>query len=154
MPPRTPGTYALLIRLERELTLTVGRLGTFVLAPGWYVYLGSALGGLAARLARHESREKRLRWHIDYLLAQAELVEAWWAAGSERQECRWAQAVLRLPGATVPIRRFGASDCRCPAHLVAFTDRPHRQDLAALLWAGSAGRLVGQVANLSLDRTG
>jgi Uri superfamily endonuclease len=133
MPPPTPGTYALLIRLERERILTIGRLGTFALAPGWYVYLGSALGGLEARLARHRRREKRLHWHIDYLLAQAELVEVWWAASNERQECRWAQAALSLPSASVPIRRFGASDCRCPAHLVACTDRPHRQDLAVLL---------------------
>jgi len=132
-PPRTPGTYALLIRLERELTLTVGRLGMFVLAPGWYVYLGSALGGLEARIARHRRREKRLRWHIDYLLAQAELVEVWWAAGNKHQECRWAQAVLSLPGASVPISRFGASDCRCLAHLVALPQRPCWQDLAALL---------------------
>jgi hypothetical protein len=29
-----------------------------------------------------------------------------------------------MPGAAVPMRGFGSSDCDCPAHLFWFEDRP------------------------------
>ena len=37
-------------------------------------------------------------------------------------ECVWSQALLELPGASAPVRGFGASDCHsgCEAHLVFF----------------------------------
>jgi hypothetical protein len=40
-------------------------------------------------------------------------------------ECCWSLALAGLPGAEIPARGFGASDCRanpirCPAHLAAF----------------------------------
>jgi len=64
VPPiddRRPGTYALVLRLARATTIHVGALGAVDFAPGWYVYVGSALGpgGLAARVNRHLSRSKR-----------------------------------------------------------------------------------------------
>ena len=40
-----------------------------------YVYTGSARGGLEARIARRRRREKRMRWHIDYLLREARIIE-------------------------------------------------------------------------------
>ena len=111
------GTYALLIRLDQAANIEVGRRGTFAFPPGYYLYLGSARGpgGLAARLGRHRRRDKTLRWHVDYLLQRAEPVEVWSAVADERLECRWAEAVRRLPGATVVGPRCRASACRCPA---------------------------------------
>jgi len=35
----------------------------------------------------------------------------WWTVSPERWECAWAEALSRLPGATVPLLGFGASDC-------------------------------------------
>jgi Uri superfamily endonuclease len=120
--PAVAGTYALLIRVEAAVTVAVGRLGVFDLPPAWYVYIGSARGpgGLAARIGRHlrPAGEKRLRWHIDYLTAQAPVTEVIWAVGEERWECQWAQSLLALPDAQVAIARFGASDCVCPTHLI------------------------------------
>jgi Uri superfamily endonuclease len=108
--------------LDKSVSLAVGRLGRFTFPAGYYVYAGSARGpgGLSARLARHRRRGKRLHWHVDYLLARARLVEAWTVVSDRRLECAWARAVMALPGAQVPVPRFGASDCRCPAHLVFF----------------------------------
>jgi Uri superfamily endonuclease len=126
MPLDGAGTYALLIRLERDAPITVGRLGTFPLLRGWYVYAGSALGpgGLRARLGRHRRVEKRLHWHVDYLLSRARLVASWEAVHSERLECSWHAALLALPRAVLPVVGFGASDCACAAHLTWLPTRP------------------------------
>jgi Uri superfamily endonuclease len=127
--PAGPGTYCLVLRLPEAAQVTPGRLGTFELAAGWYLYIGSALGGLRGRLLRHLRTEKRRRWHIDYLLSGAgpgethgvaEIVGAWWVESTGRLECEWAQTAIGWPGASVPIPRFGSSDCRCRAHLVAW----------------------------------
>jgi Uri superfamily endonuclease len=126
MAPSEPGSYVLILQLARPDTITVGKLGTFEFAAGWYAYTGSALGpgGLATRLAYHQRREKAFHWHVDYLLAHAELVEMWWAVDNKRKECVWASALRAIPGARVPVPNFGASDCRCLAHLVYFERRP------------------------------
>ena len=113
------GTYALVIFLPREQTFRVGALGTFRFPRGYYLYLGSALNGLSARVARHlQQRDKRRFWHIDYLLDHARVVDVWTRACRARLECRWARAALALPNARVVVPRFGASDCDCAAHLI------------------------------------
>ena len=122
---RQPGTYLLLIHLAAPATLEIGRLGQVTLPAGWYVYAGSALGGLGARISRHARQEKRPHWHIDRLLAAGQLVSVVARIGSARIECQTASIVLVLPGATLPVPRFGASDCRCRAHLVHFEARPN-----------------------------
>lgn len=129
------GSYLLGISLDESVALTVGRLGRFAFPSGYYVYVGSARGpgGLSARLARHRRREKRLQWHVDYLLARARLVEVWTVVSDQRLECAWAQAVMGLTGAQVPVPRFGASDCRCLAHLVYFPQPPEAARITATL---------------------
>jgi Uri superfamily endonuclease len=64
-----PGTYLLLLRLPQPTTLAVGRLGALALPAGWYVYVGSALGGLGPRLRRHLRVAKPPHWHVDSLRA-------------------------------------------------------------------------------------
>lgn len=135
----TKGTYLLVAHLEHEVEIQIGRLGTFAFATGWYAYAGSALGpgGLHARLARHARSDKRLHWHIDYLLQHAVLETTWQAAYPERLECAWAKAVQELPGAQIPVHGFGASDCRCAAHLVFLPQRPIDRQITAALAGGS-----------------
>jgi Uri superfamily endonuclease len=115
----------LILELSHAATVRVGRLGCFQFAAGWYAYVGSARGpgGLAARVIRHLCSPKPLHWHIDYLREYAQPVEIWYAIGAQRRECAWAQVVLGL-GAFIPVPRFGASDCRCPTHLIGFADPP------------------------------
>jgi Uri superfamily endonuclease len=133
----TVGTYVLVIELVRDTDLRVGRLGVVAFPRGYYCYVGSALGpgGWRARLARHLRQQKKLHWHIDYLLRQALVVESWSAPSAARLECIWARALLRLPGATVPVRGFGSSDCHCPAHLVRFASAPSLEAFARHLQA-------------------
>jgi Uri superfamily endonuclease len=114
------GAYALFLQLEQDTPIVVGRLGTFCFPTGYYVYVGSALGsgGLSARLARHRRQQKRLHWHIDYLLAHARIIGIQTDASGERLECVWARKWLDTPGVQVIVPGLGASDCGCPAHLI------------------------------------
>lgn len=122
----------------------MGALGAFHFPAGWYVYVGSAHGpgGVDARLRRHRSPRKALRWHVDYLRAAARWVEAWAAPLARDGECEWARRLAQLPGAQIPAPRFGASDCRCPGHLVHFPARPDG-DLVRALTDGAAARWEG-----------
>lgn len=115
-----PGSYLLALELDTPARVRIGRLGTFELVAGCYLYAGSALGpgGVRARVLRHARRRKPRHWHVDALRAVARLTAVWVAYGGARREHAWAEACRALPGARVPVPGFGASDCRCPAHLV------------------------------------
>ena len=119
--PAGPGTYVLVLHLPVAASLTVGKLGEFMFQPGWYLYCGSALGGLRGRIARHLRQDHRTHWHIDYLnspTAGSTVEAVWWAEGRARRECEWIDAVAELSGASRPVAGFGASDCSCKSHLV------------------------------------
>jgi Uri superfamily endonuclease len=117
---RGPGTYALAIALETKLCLRIGKLGMHNFLPGYYVYAGSAMRGLSGRLKRHLRSDKRLHWHIDYLLQQAAVTDIWYAIGPDKLECKWNVTLQDLPAAAPSVPGFGASDCRCSSHLTYF----------------------------------
>jgi Uri superfamily endonuclease len=134
------GTYVLALRLDEARTISAGRLGEFHLPAGHYLYTGSALGpgGLCARLARHRrplGHRKRPHWHVDYLREVAVWNGAWVRASEQRLECKWAEILRSLDGARIVAAGFGASDCRCPAHLVYVPVPPADNWLAATLGA-------------------
>ena len=142
------GTYVLALWLAAPQTIRVGRLGEFRFPAGWYLYAGSALGpgGLKARLARHLRRvgnEKQTHWHIDYLRERATWGGAWGRASGKREECAWASALCRLPGARIEVPGFGASDCRCAGHLVHLPALPDETWVARTL--GAERTFVGNV---------
>lgn len=119
-----PGVYALVLHLEKELSITVGKLGTFLFPSGYYVYCGSALNGLSGRIKHHLRRSKRPHWHIDYLLQSADVVDIWYARAGQNRECSWCEAIGTMPNARIIIPGFGSSDCSCTAHLIYFTSQP------------------------------
>ena len=133
--PIGPGTYGLLFYRPGDGRIGVGKLGRFGFPAGFYLYVGSALGpgGLGGRLRRHLSEDKRTHWHVDYLSEQAEIVEIWTVTGEKRLEHLWAAAAGQMPGASMPVAGFGASDCRCPAHLYHFGERPEGMVFERLL---------------------
>lgn len=112
-------TYQLWITVCEPLQIEVGRLGRYRFPPGWYVYSGSARRNLSARLARHLTATKRMRWHIDYLLA-APSVLVRHIRTFDAAECD----VNRETPGVILVRRFGASDCRagCGSHLKFLRD--------------------------------
>ena len=127
------GSYVLVIRLLEETPLEVGKLGTVTLQPGCYLYFGSALNGLRARVARHLRREKKLHWHIDFLTTKVPVTNVWWSEGLERQECVWAQTAQGLADVGVPAPGFGSSDCRCVSHLVCVATVEEATSLGTVL---------------------
>lgn len=121
-----PGTYALLLRAADERDVDIGALGEMRVHPGLYVYVGSAFGpgGLRARVERHARGDGARHWHVDYLRAVTTPEAVWYTHDPERRECTWAEILRSLPGATVPLDGFGASDCNCSAHLARFGEIP------------------------------
>jgi Uri superfamily endonuclease len=112
------GIYCLVFH-NPECTIGVGALGGITFRKGWHIYIGSALGsGGLKRLERHialsQEKDKRPKWHVDYLLANENfpLRYAIYAVTPLRLECLVASA---LGGESVP--GFGCSDCTCPSHL-------------------------------------
>ncbi len=144
-PGRAPGSYLLRFDLTEPSTVEVGALGAVTFAAGSHYYAGSAFGpgGVAARVARHVHGRGRPHWHVDRLRALAAVREVWYSHAPVNLEHAWSQALLALPGARPGARRFGASDCRCPGHLVHFRRVPSRAVLgAALLTADGVQRWV------------
>ena len=130
MSKKLNGNYCLLIELIRQATLTPGKLGTYSIPAGWYVYTGSGGSSLEARLRRHgRSHPKRLRWHVDYLLDHpaAKLREVVVFPGERGSECSLNLGIKGMRGGRIIIPRFGSSDCTagCQSHLIYFKIRPH-----------------------------
>lgn len=115
------GVYLLLAELTEAAEIQVRNGRRFTLGKGFYVYVGSALSSLEKRIARHLGTQKKLHWHIDYLLNRAVVLMVISAETSQKEECSIAQALARkLPA----ISGFGSSDCNCPSHLFFFMDLP------------------------------
>ena len=123
-----PGTYALVLSARPNRLVRVGRLGRLRLQSGFYVYVGSAhgSGGVLARLTHHLKAISRPHWHIDYLRRHTSLEQVWYCYDRVRWEHVWARGFGTLPGASVPLVGFGASDCHCESHLFFFRSRPSR----------------------------
>ncbi len=120
---RIPGCYLLLLRLPRAVALEYGTRRSR-LANGYYVYCGSAQGGLQARVPRHLRANRGKHWHIDRLLDHARVIDVQIRVSLQREdECMLARQVSSWPEAK-PIIGFGAGDCRCPTHLYFFPKRP------------------------------
>ena len=148
-----PGTYALILRADRRQTVQVGRLGQLVVEPGCYVYVGSALGpgGVRARVGHHARLAARPHWHIDYLRRAATLRHVWYAYEAVRREHAWADIFTHMPGASIPMPGFGASDCACPAHLYFFSRQPRLDSFRRRLRATIPNH--GRVDRMSMKGT-
>jgi Uri superfamily endonuclease len=124
--PAGPGCYALLLRVAAPRSVAIGALGVHRLRSGWYVYCGSAQGpgGLRARVRRHLRDSPICHWHVDYLRRAARVAAVLlWPGAPRAFECRAAAAFVALHGSRIPVPGFGSSDCGCPGHLVALTER-------------------------------
>ena len=123
-----PGTYALILSCASGSCVQIGRLGRLPLQPGYYIYLGSALGlrGLRARIAHHLKPSRRPHWHIDYVRAHTQIQSIWFSYDARRREHQWARVMRTVRGALIPLFGFGASDCDCRSHLYFFKLCPSR----------------------------
>lgn len=111
------GAYVLFLRIPKRSKIRIGKLGTFRFPKGGYAYVGSGMKGMEARVLRHFSEDKKLHWHIDYLLEAGEAIGFALFPCEERIECVLNDFVSRLPGSIDPVKGFGSSDCDCFSHL-------------------------------------
>jgi len=109
------GAYLLVVHLNEGRTIEVGTLGSRAFPKGFYVYVGSAMQNLAARVERHLRARKSLRWHVDYLCAEADRILPLPIRSSVRLECEMARTLAKVLRPATP--GFGSSDCRCKTHL-------------------------------------
>lgn len=108
------GNYLLHVSLPASATISIGKLGFLSFDTGEYVYVGSAMNGLHARLRRHCRIQKKHHWHIDYLLSPAQIKRIYVIETQQSRECQIAATISKhlteIPG-------FGCSDCSCKSHL-------------------------------------
>jgi Uri superfamily endonuclease len=119
------GVYTILVNVNSGAFVDVGRLGLFEFS-GLYAYTGSGQGkgstSLNGRVSRHFGlrSEKKVRWHVDYLLAnfRTQVEGAVLSATNVRsKECEVSKNILHLSGSSPPVIGFGSSDCDCKSHL-------------------------------------
>jgi len=114
------GTYCLIISKNKTSSLKVGNLyQRHKFKQGFYVYIGSAMNSLIPRINRHLSNEKKLHWHIDYLLKNryTNIREIIFTDSHKRIECQLANSISKDGE---EIQGFGCSDCDCNSHLIYF----------------------------------
>ncbi len=116
------GSYLFVLRLSDDKKINVGKLGNIMFKKGFYVYVGSAMANLTARIERHQRLRKNFHWHIDSLRDVSEVVGVFSIRSSDRLECELASSVSKI--AEWSIRGFGSSDCACPTHLFGFKNDP------------------------------
>ena len=114
------GCYCLVINLDNTSEIKIGKLGKVNFKKGYYVYVGSAMNSLTARIRRHLSEEKKLRWHIDYLLKESEITDVIYSVSDEKVECELSQCLSQKAAS---VKDFGCSDCKCESHLYYFKNR-------------------------------
>ncbi len=114
------GTYVLIMELDRNRIIKVGKLGTFKFPRGFYTYVGSAFGpgGLKARVGRHLRKDKKKKWHIDYFLRFARIVEVL----ATPKKCEKELAGKLLKHGKCVVKRFGSTDDKInETHLIFFS---------------------------------
>lgn len=137
---RDSGSYILILRLESDRKINVGRLGAVYFRRGYYIYVGSAKTGLSKRIDRHLRKRKNLHWHIDWLRNEAEGIRALPVRTSDNIECPVGKAISAISEWSIP--GFGCSDCACGSHLFAMDGDPESDEgFISLLQYFRIGRL-------------
>jgi Uri superfamily endonuclease len=106
------GTYILLLKLEESVALRYGKKASH-LEPGYYAYVGSAMGGFFKRIPRYFLGSRKKHWHIDYLLDHAQIAGLIMFSGRRIEEGISNVLSYHFEG----IEGFGASDLRVKTNL-------------------------------------
>ena len=110
------GIYVLIIKVGKDIEVSVGALGRIAFTTGVYAYVGSSQTNLEQRIRRHLRKEKQKFWHIDYLLDNdaAKIIKVFVNKANKIEECKTAKTMCKK---SKPIIGFGSSDCNCKSHL-------------------------------------
>lgn len=119
------GTYVLVLENSRRMEVQIGRLGRINFDRGFYVYIGSGLHSLDARVRRHLARRKKRFWHIDYIAPQGmNIKKVYLIRRNDRIESQLSTEMLRIGDDY--IEGFGSSDTEDCSHLFYFRKEPYR----------------------------
>lgn len=105
----------LLLSVEREIFIK----DRWVLEPGLYVYVGSAMNDLALRVSRHLRKRKKKHWHIDYLLERAKVLSVIMLPSKRKIE---EEISLLLSTKFDGPKGFGSSDLKVKTNLYKLND--------------------------------
>ena len=126
-PPKlNSGSYCLLMYLNEDRTINIGKLGTFNFPQGYYVYVGSAMKNLRQRIERHLRDEKKLKWHIDYFLQYAKINKIIVFSSKKRLEEKIAslfELEVKKHHAEIVVNKFGSTDTKNKTHLFFFSSK-------------------------------
>ncbi len=123
-------TYCIIINLIDDSKIQIGKLGNIEFKKGYYIYVGSALNSIKGRIERHLRNEKKLFWHIDYLLnsPNSRIKDVIFEKSNDKWEC---EIVEEIAENGTPVNKFGCSDCKCKSHLFYFKNS-HAADISCL----------------------
>ena len=108
--------YLLSLIITKNIQVNTGTK-TLNITPGKYIYVGRAKKNLISRLKRHLKKQKKIRWHIDYLTSHpACKIDSITIADIDTKECTIADILENI--GLYRIKDFGSSDCRCKGHLL------------------------------------
>ncbi|WP_292460839.1 DUF123 domain-containing protein [Methanothermococcus sp.] len=113
--PNEKGTYILKIKLNNSKNITFGKNRMERFKKGYYFYVGSAMGNsnnLKSRIGRHLKDDKKMHWHIDYLLKHGTIKEIY--ISNDPVECDVSKDLMKMFDF---VEGFGSSDCKCKSHL-------------------------------------
>jgi len=119
----------LIISVSEDFGIIVSCLGKVLFKMGNYIYIGSAKGCLEARLRRHLRKDKKVYWHIDYLLKSEKVqISQIWVI-NKTIECKTVGIFNRNFVGTMVKKGFGSSDCKCLSHLFYLKDRERTEKI-------------------------
>lgn len=114
--------YFLKIKIKKQIKVKIGKLGVIDFPEGIYFYSGSGGKNPDKRVKRHLSKNKKLFWHIDYLLKNKFVSIEYYRIFTDTvtSECTLNKRLKRVLNGKFIIKGFGSSDCRqkCAAHLI------------------------------------
>jgi len=137
-----PGVYTLFLECDSPQRIRIGAIGERDFVPGWYLYVGSALGaGGLDRVCRHirfyQERYRKPKWHIDYLMEHLRLAGVVYGVTENRLECVLSRAV-----GGEGVAGFGCSDCECATHLYYRKEMPKDEVMKAFSAVGLLGKWI------------
>jgi len=102
------GSYLLFINVPKNIEVNSKR-SRWIIEPGLYVYIGSAMATLTGRVKRHLTEKKKKHWHIDFLTSKSRIILAILLPSKSKKEEEISRFVNRFG---TPISGFGSTDCK------------------------------------------
>lgn len=111
--------YAIHLEVVDEKTIEIGKLGNYHFEKGIYIYVGSAKRNIISRIDRHKRVEKKKKWHFDFLRPYGTITKII-TYENRFSECGLLEKIRKEVGGSLPIKKFGSTDCRCFSHLIHY----------------------------------